>query len=83
MENKVLVELLVPELEESFDVYLPITKRVGNIIALLVKSINDMGIDYELTSSIALYSRVTSKRYDPNDLIYDTDIRNGSILILM
>ena len=37
MKNKVLVELVVPTIETSFDVYLPINKRIGNIITLLNK----------------------------------------------
>ena len=45
MENKVLIELVVPELEEKFDVFIPITKRVGNVIALLAKAINELGIN--------------------------------------
>ena len=41
MENKILVELMVPELEVSYDVFIPVTKRVGNLIALLVKAISE------------------------------------------
>jgi hypothetical protein len=40
MENKILIELIVPELEEKFDIFIPITKRVGNIIALLAKALS-------------------------------------------
>jgi hypothetical protein len=40
MKNKVIVKILVPEIYESYDVYLPINKKIGNIIELLNKSIN-------------------------------------------
>ncbi len=83
MENKVLVELLVPELEETYDVYLPIAKRIGNIVGLLVKAINEMGITYNLVPSIALYNRNTFQKYNPNAMVYETDIRNGSVLVLL
>ena len=83
MENKVLIELIVPELEEKFDVFIPITKRVGNIIALLAKAISEMGIDYNLSPSVGIYNRNTSQQYAPNELIYNTDITNGSIIILI
>ena len=83
MENKLLIELCVPELERNFDIFIPITKRVGNIIGLLVKAISELGIQYELTPNIALYNRITSERYNPNDLIYNTDIKNGSVLVLI
>ena len=83
MENKILIELIVPELEEKFDVFIPITKRVGNVIALLSKAITDLGIAYDLTPSMGLYNRFTYQKYDPNDLIYNTDIMNGTILVLV
>ena len=39
MKNKVLVELVVPVLEENYDVYLPINKKIGNIIELLNRAL--------------------------------------------
>ncbi len=83
MKNKVLVELLVPELEKSYDIYIPISKRIGNVIFLLVKAINELGIDYDMNNTIALFNRDTSMKYNPNDLVYNTDIRNGTTLILI
>lgn len=83
MENKVLIELIVPELEAKYDIFIPITKRVGNIIALLAKAISELGINYSLTPSMGLYNRNTAEKYNPNDLIYQTDIANGTVLILM
>ena len=35
MNNKVLVELIVPVLEVSYDIYVPINRKVGNLIILL------------------------------------------------
>ena len=32
MKNKVLVELIVPELEEKYDVYIPVNKKIGNSV---------------------------------------------------
>ena len=83
MENKVLVKLIIPELEISLDAYLPISKRIGNIIALLIKAINELGYSFENNKSIALYNRITSEIYSPNDLVYKTNIRNGTILVLL
>lgn len=83
MENKLLIELSVPELERNFDIFIPVTKRVGNIIALLVKAISELGINYTFSPTIALYNKTTAERYNPNDLIYETDIKNGTILVLL
>lgn len=84
MKNKVLVELIVPTIESSFDVYLPINKRIGNIITLLNKTVAEFSDDcYEGNNHTSLYNRETSQKYDVNLLLYNTDIRNGTTLILL
>ena len=84
MKNKVLVELVVPTIESSFDVYLPINKRIGNIITLLNKTVSEFSEGcYEGNEKTSLYNRDTSEKYDVNTLLYNTDIRNGTTLILL
>ncbi len=84
MKNKVLVQINVPELNESYNVYLPINRKIGNVINLLSKSI------FELTNGMfqndgkrLLYSERTGEKYPINSLIRETDIRNGSTIIFM
>lgn len=84
MKNKVLVELIVPFIESKFDVYLPINRRIGNIITLLNKTITEVSEGcYEGSNKSALYNRETNQKYEPNALLYNTDIRNGTTLILL
>lgn len=84
MKNKVLVELVVPTIESSYDIYLPINKRIGNIIMLLNKTVSELSEGcYEENPNTSLYNRETSQKYDKNTLLYNTDIRNGTALILL
>lgn len=84
MKNKVLVELVVPDLEEKYDVYIPINKKMGNVTILLAKIVDDLsGGYYKENETIGLYSGVTGERYSVDMLIRDSDIRNGSRIILM
>ncbi len=82
--NKVLVRLTVPDLDESYDVFIPINRKIGNVIELLNKSLNEMtkGI-YVGNSSQSLYNKYTSMRYNNNLLVIETDIRNGTHVILI
>lgn len=84
MNNKVLVELIVPEIEEKYNVYLPIHKRIGNIIVLLNKSIDEFtnGV-YKGNSETSLYSATTGEQYPIDKILYETDIRNGQQLVLL
>lgn len=84
MKNKVLVEIIVPEIESTYDVYLPINKRIGNIIMLLNKTIAELSNNcFEGSNYTALYNKDTNVKYNPSLLLYNTDIRNGTSLILL
>lgn len=84
MNNKILVELIVPVLEEKYDVYIPVNKKIGNVIILLSKVVGELSLGYFQTSdSNCLYSGDTGERYAIDVLVRDTEIRNGSKIILM
>ena len=84
MKNKVLVQVLIPNMEISYDVYIPINRKIGNIIGLLNKSIYEMtnGM-YEGNDSTALYDYNTGDIYPMDTILKNTNIRNGSKVILM
>lgn len=84
MENKVLVEIVVPEILQTFDVYLPINKKMGNIIVLLNKAINELSNNcYPISQNKVLYNANTKELYQSDILLFNTNIRNGSKLVLI
>lgn len=84
MKNKILIELIVPEIDEKYSLFIPVTRKVGDVIGLLIKAINEFSYEaYTGNEKTALYNSITSVRYDPNELVYNTDIRNGTCLILL
>jgi len=83
MENKILVELFIPNIDLSLDLYIPINKRVGNIITLVAKALVEIDENYVISKNLVLYNRYTSNRYNPNDLVARTDLRSGASLILI
>ena len=82
MKNKVLVELIIPELEKKYNVYLPINKKIGNIILLLNQAISDIDENHKRKNN-SLYNRETGFKYTPNTLLFNSDIRNGTALVLI
>lgn len=84
MKNKVLVHLLIPEIDESYDIFVPINIRIGTVIKLLNKSLVELtnGI-YQEKSGRKLYNVADSSVYDINLLVRNTNIRNGVTIILM
>ena len=84
MKNKVLVEHVVPDIDEIYNVYLPINRRIGNIVILLKKAIYELtsGVYSENTDSY-LYNVETGEKYAINSLLRDTNIRNGTRIVLL
>lgn len=84
MQDKVLVEIIVPEIEETYNAFIPINKKVGHILFLVTKAINDMtNNSYKILNNNSLYNKVTGERYNLDLLIRDTNIRNGTQLVLL
>ena len=84
MMNKVLVKVYVPTIEEIYDVWIPAHKKIGNIIYLLVKAINELSNgDYEPSKVPQLYDKLTAEEYDVNLIVKESTIRSGTELILI
>lgn len=84
MNNKVLVKLYVPTIEKSFDIWIPINKRVCNVISLCAKAVNELSRGYYTPEKLPiLYDKATAVPYDVNMIVRDTTIRNGTELIMM
>ena len=84
MDDKVLVRLIVPEINMTYDVYLPITKKIGNIIILLNKAVNELSLgSFPLSNTNKLYNARSNEKYPSDVLLYNTNIRNGTHLILV
>ena len=82
--NKVLIKLYVPVLEEKYEIWIPLNKRIINVTKLLVRSINELsGGEYVPNSFPLLYDRATGKTIDVNLIVNDTEIRNGTELVMI
>lgn len=84
MKNKVLVKLKVPEIDKEYDMYFPITKKIGNIINLLNEAIDEeTNGELKRANSNSLYNAMTNEKYTSDMLLLNTNIRNGTILVLI
>lgn len=82
--DKILVKLYIPIIEEKFDMWIPVNKKIYNIIKLFIKVIKEKtGEDYNPKEMPMLYDKITGKEYDINSKVIETNIRNGSEIILI
>ena len=84
IENKVLVRVNVPSLEKKYDVYIPVNRKVNNVIKMIKTSLFELSMgSFNKDEEYIIYNSQTGSMYDMNILIRDTDIRNGSEIILL
>lgn len=84
MNNKVLVKLTIIELDETFDIFIPVNEIVWKIKKLIIKSVSGLtGYDLDINSDYILLNKITSRIYGSNEVVINTDIRNGTELLLM
>ncbi len=82
--NKVLIKLVIPEIDKYYDILIPVNKKVGNIIELFNKALTELNSDaYVSSNKRCLYNKYSGIRYNFNSFIYETDIRNDTILIFV
>lgn len=84
MNNKILIKLIVPDFDDSFDIFIPVNELVWKIKKLIVKTIGDItNIEITESDNYILINKVNSRIYQNNEIIINTDIRNGSEIILI
>ena len=81
--NKFLVKVYVPLLDSNYDVWIPNSKRVKDIvyyISAMLKNLTDG--EFEI-KNYDLINRFNGNIYDYDLLINETDIKNSKELIIM
>lgn len=83
MDYKVLINLYVPEIEHNFEFYIPVNRRIDLVIKLLNLAVNNiMFNEYPIKDNLQLCNRRTGQIYDNGYYVRNTDIRNGTQLVL-
>lgn len=80
--NKVLITVNVPILDEEYELFIPVNKKLGVIKEFIIKSISEL-TGYSLSSNLKLYDALSGISFDNNTYIVSCNIRNGTKLILI
>ncbi len=83
-KNKILIELEIPLIEKSYDLFIPINKKVGTVKSLIEEALVEITEhSYIIKPESNFYSKDTGEIYDVNKTIRDTNLQNGSRIILL
>lgn len=83
-KNKILIELEIPLIEKKYDLFIPINKKIGTIKKLIEDALVDLTDNaYSPKEECNFYSKETGNIYDVNKTVRDTDLKNGSRILLI
>ena len=84
MNNKILIELEIPLIEKRYDLFIPINKKVGTVKNLIENPLVELTDSaYVAKDDSNFYSKETGEIFDVNKTVRDTNLRNGSRIILI
>ena len=84
MNNKVLIKLIIPELDVDYDIFIPVNELIWKIKKIFIKSISDLsGIVLDINKDYILINKDNNRIYKNNEVVINTDIRNATELILI
>lgn len=84
MNNKILIGLYIPLIEKNYDIYIPVNKKIGTIKKLIEASLVELTDNsYIVAEDSNFYSKETGQVYDVNKSVRETDLKNGSRIVLI
>ena len=84
IESKVLVSVNIPILEKKYDIYFPVNRKISNVIKMIKSSLVQLSQEsFDVNANYILYNKENGEPYDMNILVRDSNIRNGSKVILL
>lgn len=82
--EKVLVEIFVPVLDRSFDVFIPLRSPMYEVLELIKKAISEMSDGrFIANQNTTICHREDGSILNINLSVYELEIRNGSKLMLI
>ena len=83
--NKFLITVIIQTAEMEFDVYVPNCRKIGTIKKFILNAISDLTDKlYDRPfESVRFIDRNTAVEYDNNMLLKDTEIKNGTKIIII
>ena len=82
--DKILVEVYLPSAVLTYDVYIPIESKISEITQLISNAITDISDNkYKKGVDITLCDFLTGKEYNQNTRVFETNLENGSKLMLV
>ena len=81
--DKILVNIFVPIINSSYDMFIPVSLKVYTVLELIKKSVAEMSDGRFIANENVLCFRGDGSIIDINLSVLETEIKNGSRLMLI
>ena len=81
--NKLLISVEVPSIEQSFDLFIPINKKMGTIKQYIIKSIHELSGGILNDKNYLFFDIDTGTKYGNNVYVKDSGRKNGARIIMV
>ena len=84
MKNKILVKIYVSDIDEEYEIYIPVNETINKVLELVIKSVSELS-DNNLDSNKTyhLLDPESSIIYDNSNIVRDTNIKNNKKIVLI
>ena len=83
MDFRVYVIVEVPILDKKYELFVPVDRRVHDLIRIIKEADPGLSKNYYEDKKINLYNKSTGKAYDLNMIIKNSNIKMGTRLVLL
>ena len=82
--NKVLIKVYVPYIDEEYDVFIPVNKKICTVKKYIINTIYELSNgNLKNKNEIKIYDKQTGEILNNNYYVKESNIRNGTKLILL
>lgn len=82
--DKILVEVYVPVLEQTFDIFVPLCSPMYEVLDLIKKAVKELSDGrFHADENTAICHRADGSIININLLVHELEIKNGSKLMLI
>ncbi|MEE0699295.1 MAG: hypothetical protein U0M66_01715 [Bacilli bacterium] len=81
--NKLLISVEVPSIEQSYDLFIPINRKIGTVKKVIIKSINELSGGILKDKNYLFVDIDTGIKYENNAFVKASGIKNGARIMLI
>lgn len=82
--NKLLVKISYPQINQEYEMFIPINKTIAKISILVQKAISEINVDYiPIRRDISLVKKSSGEILPMDLIVKNTSIEHGDILVIL